>query len=157
MNAVNQPSFQVSTRPGGERRLSHRLFLYWLLQCRERDFASLEDVDPSVIKDDWGWCYIIDVNRSKEFPFFEHLGEQLAKYSGVLLSGDRDWKATLLDKATEKFQEILAERAPILIEDELTLFDGRRLLFRSIMLPLSYDQRNIDHILGAANGKVVDA
>jgi len=157
MNALTQDSFNIEARPGGERRLSHRLFLYWLLQCGDRDFAALNDIDPAMLRDDWDWCFVIDVKRSVDFPYFEHLGAHLAKYSGVLLSGQRDWRATVLDKATEKFREVLAARAPLLLEDDLTLFDGRRLLFRSIMLPLSDDQRAVDHILGAANGKVVEA
>ena len=42
------------------------------------------------------------------------------------------------------------------IEEEITRFDGRTLLFRATLLPLSGDGKRIDYVLGAANGKLVD-
>ena len=139
-----------------ERRLSQRVFFHWLVKCGARDFARLQDIEPQDLGVDWDWCFVIDVERSIDFPFFNHLGTELSRFSNVLLSGRSDWTHTVLDKATEKFREALADRGPILVEDELQLYDGRRLLFRSIMLPLSDDQRNINYLLGAANGKLVE-
>ncbi|MEM8987370.1 MAG: hypothetical protein AAGC95_11680 [Pseudomonadota bacterium] len=140
-----------------ERRLSHRLFLHWLMQAGEAPYASYEDISPDQLGEDWDWCFILDVEKSSDFPYFTHLGKQLAGYSGVLLTGCSDWSCTVLDKATEKVEEMLRDRAPLLVQDELTLFNKNRLLFRSILLPLSDDQRTITHVLGAANGKLADA
>ncbi|MEM1103555.1 MAG: PAS domain-containing protein [Pseudomonadota bacterium] len=154
MSSLQQENFRQALRPEGERRLSHRIFLYWLLACGDRPFANRGDIDPGELDEDWDWCFILNVRRSTDFPYFEHLGKNLAKFSGVLLSGRGDWSATVLDKATEKFDELQKHKAPIMIEDSLTLYDGRKLLFRSIMLPLSNDQHNVEHVLGAANGKI---
>ena len=38
------------------------------------------------------------------------------------------------------------------MEEELTQYDNRKLLLRSVILPLSNDQETIDHLLGAAHG-----
>ena len=149
---VTEPSLRAAVHE--ERRLSQRVFLYWLMVCQSRPFAAFDEIESEILGDDWDWCFVIDVARSEEFPFFVHLGASLARYSGVMLSGQKDWTCTLLDKATEKLQETLSHRAPLLVEEELTLFDGREFKFRSILLPLSDDQRNITQVLGAANGKL---
>ena len=154
MNAHTIPSPYAQNGQRLERRLSQRIFLYWLMACRDRPFAACSEIDPAVMGEDWGWCFIIDISRSEEFPFFTHLGERLARFSGVLLSGQNDWKMTVLDRATNKFRDAIDSRAPVLAEEEMALFDGRLLKFRSIFLPLSDDQRSVTHILGAANGKL---
>ncbi|GAB4537686.1 MAG: hypothetical protein Tsb0010_16800 [Parvularculaceae bacterium] len=153
MNAFASLGVDVRETPQIERRLAQRVFLYWLLRCKDRPYAKPEDIEPEAIGRDWDWCFVIDAARSCGFPYFTHLGQKLAGFSGVLLSG-RDWTQTLLDKATQKFQQTLEERAPVLIEEEVTLYNRQRLLCRSILLPLSEDGRNITHVLGAANGKI---
>jgi len=50
------------------------------------------------------------------------------------------------------FREALERGAPVLVEEELTQYDNRKLLLRSVLLPLSDNQNTIDHLLGAAHG-----
>ncbi|MFQ5972871.1 MAG: PAS domain-containing protein [Alphaproteobacteria bacterium] len=133
-----------------------RLLAYWERQRGDRSFPALADIDSATIGDMWPWCLILDTVNGRDFPCFSYLGPMLARYSGIFLSGKTDWTHTLLDKSVQRFRETLEHRAPVLIEDELALYDGRRLLFRSILLPLSDDGQVIDHVLGAANGKLVD-
>jgi hypothetical protein len=71
-----------------------------------------------------------------------------------LLSGQKDWNQTLLDKVVGQFNEVIEKRLPVLVEDRMTLFDGDKLLFRNVILPLSSDQKQIDYLLGGANGKI---
>ncbi|HIF10468.1 MAG TPA: hypothetical protein EYQ81_11975 [Sneathiellales bacterium] len=78
----------------------------------------------------------------------------MAKYSGILLRGQKDWNQTLLDKAVGQFNEVIEKKLPVLVEDRMTLFDGGKLLFRNVILPLSSDQKQIDCLLGGANGKI---
>jgi len=40
------------------------------------------------------------------------------------------------------------------VEEELTQFDNKKLLFCSVLLPLSDDQETINYLLGAANGTI---
>jgi hypothetical protein len=87
------------------------------------------------------------------------LGEKLKIYSSIFLGAERDWIAdsTLFDKAAENVSEVFERKRPIFIEEELVRFDRRRLMFRVVLLPLSDDQKTIDHVLGGANGKLLEA
>jgi hypothetical protein len=60
--------------------------------------------------------------------------------------------------ATQMFKRrlipVIGKKMPVLVEDRMTLFDGGKLLFCSVILPLSSDQKQIDYLLGGANGKI---
>ncbi len=140
-----------------ERRLNQRVYRHWC-ECRRPDrFPAPAEISAATIGEDWDSCFILDARGDHGYPKFEYLGRRLAKFSGVFLSGRRDWTRTVLDKATEQVAKVLSSGGPVLCDDELTLFDGRRLLFRSVLLPLSVDGAAITHLLGAANGKLIEA
>ena len=105
----------------------------------------------------WPSCFVLEMNSNTEAPYFHYLGDSLAKYSGVFLGGENDWSLTLLDKATERLRDTVDHRQPVMLEDEILRYDGTRLLFRSILMPLSDDGENINYVLGAANGKILSA
>ena len=152
---VYTPAPRNAWPPEAERRLTYRLLNYWETQRGERTYPALHDIEGGMIPDIWPWCFVLDTQRDYPSPYFHYLGEDLAKYSGIYLSGKDDWRMTLLDKASAHLGHTLIAREPILIEDELIRYDGRRLIFRSIMLPLSQDGEAVSHVLGAANGRVI--
>ena len=135
-----------------KRRLIWRLLAYWEQQRGEREYPALGDIDPAEISEIWPYCFLLDVRNYQGFPYFHYLGPSLAKYSGIFLSGQHEWAHTFLKKAVCHFQEALERSAPVLVEEELTQFDNRKLLFRSVLLPLSDDQETINYLLGAASG-----
>ncbi len=139
-----------------ERRLVRKLLTYWLRISGDRAFPTLSDIDPDQIADIWDSCFLLDTSQNRDFPYFQYLGPSLAKYSGVLLSGKTDWAMTLLDKAVQNFKEAVEKKVPVLVEDNLVRYDGRLILFRAVMLPLSDDGETINYIVGAANGRVAE-
>jgi hypothetical protein len=136
-----------------ERRLVGRLLGYWHALCEGRTFPSLKDLDPERIGDDWRWSFILETGDHRDFPNFRYLGPELAKFSGVFLAGQDDFTTTLLDVATHKLDRVFREGCPLLMEDVVTRFDGQRLMFRAVLLPLSDDGETINYVLGAANGR----
>jgi len=139
-----------------ERRLNRRIYNYWDAKRAGVCFPQPGEILPEDIGEDWPYCFILDISGCFGFSKFDYLGKELAKFSGVFLSGRHDWTRTVLDKATEQVSKVVKNGGPVFCDDELTLFDGRRLLFRSVLLPLSADGRSITHLLGAANGKLAD-
>ncbi len=135
-----------------QRRLTWRLLNYWEQVRGDRDFPSLEDIQPSDIEHIWPYCFILDVKDHHEFPYFRYLGRSLARYSGIFLCGQHELSHTLLNKAVCHYREAVNRGAPVLVEEELTQFDNRKLLFRTVLLPLSDDQEKVSFLLGAANG-----
>lgn len=141
-----------TTAKGAERRLNRRLLSYWQELCDGRRFPCISELSADALGEDWDDCFILETSDGCEFPNFVFLGRRLAKFSGVFLSGKRDWTCTVLDKATEAVSQAVASENWVLAEDELVLFDGRELLFRSALLPMSANGETITHIFGGANG-----
>ena len=139
-----------------ERRLNRRIYAYWDALRGRSKFPSPLDVNGAELGEDWQNCFVLDISANFGFSKFDFLGGELAKFSGVFLSGRNDWTSTVLDKATGHVAKVLKTEGPVLCDDELVLFDGRVLLFRSVLLPLSRDGERITHLLGAANGKLAD-
>jgi hypothetical protein len=137
-----------------QRRLVLELWDHWEAKRGARRYPSLDDIDPGDIAGIWPHCFILDVTSFQNFPYFHYLGPRVARYSGVFLNGRHDWSRTLLKKMVCHYKEALERREPVLLEDELTQFNSRRLLFRSVLLPLSDDQIAINYLLGAANGTI---
>jgi len=153
---MDEPVKQLLTFHAAERRLVGRLLAYWHDLCDGRSFPCLKDLDAERIGDDWRWSFILQTDDHREFPNFRYLGPDLAKYSGIFLAGQDDFTTTLLDVATHKLDRVFREGCPLLMEDVVTRFDGQRLMFRAVLLPLSDDGKNINFVLGAANGRIED-
>ncbi|MEM1140096.1 MAG: PAS domain-containing protein [Pseudomonadota bacterium] len=137
-----------------ERRLVQRVMAYWVDLRGERRFPRLAEVSSCALGEDWQWCFVLDLKTADPFPIFQYLGTDLCKLSGIFLSGKNDWTSTVLDKVTERVDEVKALQASVMVEDELRLFNQQRLLFRFVMLPLGEDDR-LTHVLGAGNGMLV--
>ncbi|TNE57974.1 MAG: PAS domain-containing protein [Alphaproteobacteria bacterium] len=138
-----------------ERRLIRRILQYWLDKAGERAFPTLDDIDPTELRGDWHWCFVIDQLHDHPFPIFSYMGAEVGKYSRILLSGHDDWSKSVLDKATIHYGQVLERRDAVLVEEKLLRFDGKEIAFRAVLLPLSSDGENITQILGAANGKIL--
>ena len=140
-----------------ERRLNRRVFSYWESKRMQGRHPAPQEIRAEELGTDWQYCFVLDISTNYGFAKFDYLGAELAKFSGVFLSGRHDWTQTVLDKATGQVARVVKSGGPVLCDDELKLFDGRQLLFRSVLLPLSRDGQVISHILGAANGKLSPA
>ncbi|HXI87977.1 MAG TPA: hypothetical protein VNH64_10995 [Parvularculaceae bacterium] len=141
--------------PPTDRRLTRRFVDIWMMRARG-GFPSWAEISNAHLGDDRNWLFAVDLARSAGFPYFIFLGDHLAKLSDVYLCGDTDWTLTLLDKAVGDIEACIEARAPRLREDEITLCDGRRILFRSVAAPLADDGERFTHVAGVVNGKFAD-
>ncbi|MEL6365597.1 MAG: hypothetical protein AAFR11_12245 [Pseudomonadota bacterium] len=140
-----------------ERRLVRRVTTVWTRLCDEGGFPKPAALKRDQFGADWDQCFILDLERSAHFPFFTHLGDEVREYCGVMLSGGDDWRCTLLTKATERAGEVARTAAPVPVEDVLTRFDGKRLAFRVILLPLCADPDGpVTDVLGAVSGRLFE-
>lgn len=141
--------------PPSDRRLSRRFLDAWT-QAARGAFPSWRALRAMDLGEDWNWVFAVDLKRSTGFPYFIYLGAHLAKLSDVYLSGDADWTLSLLDKATAEIDAAVAAEGPSFREDELTLCNGRRILFRCITAPLAENGRAITHVAGVVNGRFAE-
>ena len=142
---------------GLERRLVLRLLSYWRELGGDRPFPSFADVDPAAIPDMWKCAFVIEVVGHERDPVLRHAGAEIATATPVPL---RDLRlsavpaGTLVGHAVSYVQAVIAKRVPISRGGEFTRQgpNGRlRVLYRSILLPMSDDGETVSGILGAAN------
>ena len=145
----------AAVAPPSDRRLTRRFLDAWTRAARG-EFPSWAAMRAADLGEDWNWVFAVDLARSAGFPYFIYLGANLAKLSDVYLTGDTDWTLSLLDKATAELDAAVAAEAPQMRDDTLTLCNGRRLVFRSIVAPLADDGRTITHVAGVASGRFAD-
>ena len=139
-----------------ERRLTRRVEKQWRSRaddCEPGCLPSWADIQSLDLGEDWDFCFAVDMRLSDGFPYFIFLGDGLCRFSNVYLSGRGHWQNTLLDMATTQMDEAALSREPVFCADTLRLFNKRRIVFRSVVMPLSDNGPDVTHVFGAANGK----
>ncbi len=137
-----------------ERRLVLRVLGYWRPLCGDRDFPSLADIDPAAIPDMWPHCFVLDVAGTPTAPRFRAVGDALLAThhpSPVGRTVSEIPRDCLLGVAVAYFDEVLARQVPVSRGDEFVSAAGTRILYRSILLPMSDDGVTVNAILGAVN------
>jgi len=114
--------------------------------ARAGRFPRRDQIEPSLLGADWANCLVIAVQSPVERSYFVALGENLSfahcpndSLAGVLLA---------------HLPQVLSKRRCLLIEGRATLH-GSGVLYRSALFPLSEDGVAIDHVLGAANHRLL--
>ena len=160
----------VSDKPAGlpvrlkERRLTKRVQRVWRAKTGAGSAAdgaaeavgvlpAWRDISAGDLGEDWPFCFAVDLRLSDASPYFIYLGEALWRFSGLYLSSRERWETALIDLAAAKMDEAALNKAPVGYVGNLRLDDGRRVVFRSILLPLADNGVDVTHVFGAANGR----
>lgn len=137
-----------------ERRLVLRLLAHWRTLCDDRDYPSFFDLDPSAIPEMWENCFVLEIFKDEDEPRYRAMGAGLAAHVDFSLIGEPISKApdkSLLGVAISFLDEVLRKGVPISRGDDFFKGDGTKVLFRSILLPMSDDGDTVNGILGAVN------
>jgi hypothetical protein len=141
-----------------ERRLVLRLLKYWRGLGDIDSLPAESAIDAKAIPDMWPHCAVLDVLGKETDPEIVFVGNALAETAGADLVGQRLSRApseTLLAKGLSYFGQVLAKRVPITFGGDFIDRRGVKILYRSIILPLSEDGTTINRLLGAANCREV--
>lgn len=158
MDTDYKPSEETAAPQGMERRMVLRLLSQWREWQGDDTFPSFGSVDPEEISDMWDYCFVLDFLGHEEDPVIRMVGERLAAYMPGPVGNCRLSDvpaATLLEHAASYYQEILDRRVPISRGGEFRKYDGNKVLYRSIIMPMSDDGQTISGLLGAANCREV--
>ena len=143
---------------GVERRLVLRLLGHWRNLSGNRQFPSFADFDPAEIPDIWKNSFVIELSEDNATPVFRAMGDALLEKSDASLVGQPVAHAperTLPRVAVTYIDEVLAKAVPVSRGGEFVREDGTKVLYRSILLPMSDDGETISGILGAATSRDV--
>ena len=157
-NSAERQLVEDELPEGIERRLVLRLLAHWRELCGERAFPSFADVDPGRMADMWPNCFVLDVVGHAENPVLRTIGTDLADRIDADLVDKRGTDApenSLVSVAMSYVDEVLRKKVPISRGGEFFKPHGVRVLYRSILLPMSDDGETISGLLGAANCREV--
>ena len=139
-----------------ERRMQVRAYNHWASLLDNRNFPSVEDLNPDALPDFGPYSVLLDFTGGIDNPSVQYLGNQLAAEcgaSGPIHSLDDVPTRSLLSRITDHYMQILANQAPIGFEAEFVNQRERTVLYRGILLPFSSDDDTIDFIYGVINWK----
>lgn len=143
---------------GMERRMVLRLLSQWREWCGGDQYPSFASVDPTQIAEIWGYCFVLDIIGHEDNPVVRTVGKELQDYlpEQVRNCALSDVPAgSLIEHAASYYHEILDRGVPISRGGEFVKYDGMKVLYRSIIMPMSDDGINISGLLGAANCREV--
>ena len=139
-----------------ERRMQVRAYNHWASLLDNRNFPSIEDLDPEALPDFGPFSVLLDFTGGIENPSIQFLGDKLAEECGAEdeISTLADVPSrSLLSRITDHYMQILANQAPIGFEAEFVNQREATILYRGILLPFSSDDETIDFIYGVINWK----
>ncbi len=139
-----------------ERRMQVRAYNFWAGLLQNRNFPSIEDLDPDQEQDFGPYSVLLDFTNGIENPAIGFLGDKLALECGTTgpIGCLNDVPSrSLLSRITDHYLQILANQAPIGFEAEFINQRGATILYRGILLPFSSDDDTIDFIYGVINWK----
>jgi hypothetical protein len=139
-----------------ERRMQVRAYNHWASLLDDRNFPSIDDLEPDNLPDFGPYSVLLDFTAGIEDPGISYLGGELAEECGAdeEISRLSDIPSrSLLSRITDHYMQILANQAPIGFEAEFVNQRGVTILYRGILLPFSSDDDNIDFIYGVINWK----
>jgi len=128
------------------RRLVDRVLRLWTEIARGGRFPRRDQIEPSMLGEDWANCLVIAVQSPVQLSHFVAVGNNLS-----LAHCPNDSLPSVL---LSHLPQVLSERRCLMIEGRATL-RGSGILYRSALYPLSEDGVAIDHVLGAANYRLL--
>ncbi|MGB0631989.1 MAG: PAS domain-containing protein [Alphaproteobacteria bacterium] len=158
MDTQNTPNAPDAAPQGMERRMVLRLLSHWRQWCGDNQFPSFTDVNPVEMAEIWDYCFVLDFVGYEDDPIVRTVGDKLQQYMSepirnCLLSEVPP--RTLIENAAGYYQEIFSRGVPISRGGEFVKYDGMKVLFRSIIMPMSDDGVVVSGLLGAANCREV--
>ena len=158
MDTQNTSATPPEAPQGMERRMVLRLLSQWREWCGDGQYPSFSSVNPAQIAEIWDYCFVLDFVEFEDNPVVRTVGDRLQAYlpSPVRNCQLSDVPAnSLIEQAASYYQEILDRGVPISRGGEFVKYDGMKVLYRSIIMPMSDDGITVSGLLGAANCREV--
>ena len=149
-----QPSTKIVA---GDRRLTMLLMGLWQGLRRGTGFCTpAEDFLAALPEDLWTDCFVVEMAAEGGWQTCR-IGETIARRSGVPAESARVADLpphSLLANSIRELEHAYKTGAPILDEGETRDENGRRALFRSILLPLVDEEGRVVQILVGARCRI---
>lgn len=145
--------------PYDERRLTDRMLAKWSAISNGARMPRLAEITPAAFGDDWRHCILVELDPVLWRSRIDHVGETLrnrdrTKDTPQILNDYAE--GSLLRLAVSKIPAAIVKRCPIVFGGAAP-HGGKTMLYRAILLPISEDNEQVDHVLGALNYRDISA
>lgn len=143
------------------RRITSILKNYWNYVKEQRTFPSEDEIKQNDIPEIWDNCFIVRADNtcySTDDYKYIYMGQNVKKAFGEDLTGMTIEKMHAPEAVhlAQKYEKVLASKAPIYDSGQLHLDSGKTVLYRQILLPLGENGITIKAILGGISYKICD-
>ena len=149
----------LATADGIERRACSRALEWWRELAAPRLFPSFARVTPESASFLWDSLFMIEIADEPSHYKFVHAGPILRAALGADPTGRKVADAlprAICDRQLYFQKAAVDLRNPVDEAGRWTRTDGDEVLYRSVFLPLSDDQRRINYLLGAFSFRMVN-
>lgn len=142
--------------PTYDRRLTRRVLSKWIAITEERRLPRRAEVSAEAFGDDWSACAVLKLAPEFSKSQFVYLGDQLSFTGNIGMA--RVFGDVADDPIFQRVGRIVLAvvSTPFPIDLDGVCVTGNQVrLFRSLALPLSEDNRVVDHVLIAISHRDV--
>ena len=139
-----------------DRRLTTRVHNIWKRHSKT-GFPRRSQIDPRDFGTDWANCLMIDLDPDLSKSRFSYVGRGLQDPTWPTF--DRQMvteclEGTLLELLARQVPQVIAKKKPV-SNNGAANHDGGKILYRTILMPLSESGKKIDGVLMAINYREV--
>jgi hypothetical protein len=137
-----------------------RLLRYWQEKRGLRVLPLENDIDPEELGADWDFCFLLqsrDVANIEDYNF-TYLGNKIMKayFDKRIDEHNQFMVGPNAFRLSKHFMQVLETKQPVLDEGEFVTVQGRRVLYRQVLLPLGSLDKGIEAIFGGMNYKILE-
>ncbi len=145
---------------GNERRMTFRLLSHWQRVRGDKSYPHPDDIRLDDIPELKEFCFIINTRSEDSADYrFDYFGPRLSEiFDGDCINDTIDeafGSDSKLESTIGFFSKVLEKQEP-LSESESFITGSQRILYRSLIVPISTDGQQIDYLLGTTNFKITD-
>lgn len=137
-----------------DQRLVERVLRHWSEMSIAQKFPRLVEIDPWMLAGDWANCVIVKLDPAP--ATFMVIGDNLLPEASPDMVGKGITGVaadTVLGMTLKHLKTALSAKAPVKVEGAAASGRGVKVLFRSVLLPLSDDGKTVDFVLLAFNSR----
>lgn len=141
-----------------EQRLAGRALAFWEELRGARRFPSRADFDRSTPPFDRGHVFIVKMNEDEMSDEITEAGQAVDLALGLQSAGRKiiDVLPSATDLGLSFCRAAAQMRKPVADVGRFTNAHGRNVYYRSILLPMSDDQIEVNYVLGVFSFKFMD-
>ncbi len=136
--------------------MTFRLLSYWNRVRRGHSLPALSDININEILELYHFSFTIAIGVNESEHYFLYFGPDLASVFGQDYTGYYLHEAlndVMINNTIGFYDKVLEEKTPHSESSEFFV-DGREVRYRSIILPCSGNDQDVDFLIGTTNYKI---